>query len=318
MLGLLALAPVSVAFGIVALVRIGRTRQRGKGLAVAGLVLSGAWCLVGVVALLLGAAYVSAHPGALSPSSAMPGISGMPGMRLVSGLGPGSCFDLPPQRAVTGWVTVVSCIQPHDRQLYAKVDFGGGYPGAAEAARQTQLVCLKAMGADFLDPEGILEAARPFGYVPTPAAYRARKAQAWCTLAGQSGQLSENLMQATGDYTAQQLAFLRTTEQTTLIRSGMTSTVVGDLEQARDFAAQLASADRAEARQLLGLRFPAGPERGEAAAIARDDLAEAEQARAFAAVTTEGQAQAVIGRMAASALSSDVHTIRIQLGLDAA
>lgn len=239
-------------------------------------------------------------------------------MRLVSGLSPGTCFDVPPRQAVTSWVTVVSCIQPHDRQLYAKIDFTGDYPGAAKAQRQTQLACLKAMGTDFLDPAGILEAARPFGYAPAASEYQLRKAQAWCTLAGQSGQLSENLTQASGDYTTQQLTFLKATEQTALLRSGMVATVVGDLGQARDFAGQLALADHAEARLLVDLRFPEGPERGEAAAIARDDLAEAVQAQAVASATTEGQAQAVIARMSASALSSDFHAIRIQLGLDAA
>ena len=309
-LGLLAVVPVSVVFGIVALVRVGRTRQRGKGLAIAGLVLSGVWCLVGVAALLLGAAYVSAHPDALSPSPA--------GMRLVSGLSPGTCFDVPPARDVTSWVTVVSCVQPHDRQLYAKIDFTGGYPGAVRAEQQTQLACLKAMGTSFLDPVGIMEASRSFVYAPSSSEYQYGRPQAWCTLAGQSGQLGGNLMQAPGDYTTQQLRFLKATKQTALMRTGMVAAVVGDLSQARDFAGQLASADRAEAQLLVDLPFPKGPERNAASAIARDDLKEAVQAQALAAATTQGRAQAIVEDMSSSTLSSDFHAMRIQLGLDAA
>jgi hypothetical protein len=47
--GLISFIPLGIIFGIVALARIPRTGQKGKGLAIAGLVLSGLW-LAGIVA----------------------------------------------------------------------------------------------------------------------------------------------------------------------------------------------------------------------------------------------------------------------------
>jgi len=308
-LGLLAIAPVSVVLGIVALVRIGRTRQRGKGLAIAGLVLSGAWCAVAVAAIMLGAVYVSSHPDALSPS---------PGMRLVSELSPGTCFDVTPDQAVTNWVTVVSCIQPHDRQLYDKIDFHGAYPGQAESRDQSQAACVRALGTAFIDPLGIEGAARLFFYAPAQSSYLAGGAQAWCTLSAESGRLSGNLMQSSGDYTTEQLGFLKATEQTVLLRTGVGAMAVGDLPQAQDFAAQLARVDRAEARQLLGMRFSEGTERSAAAVIARDDLAEAPVAQELASAATEAGARALVGRLMASSIDTDMHALRVLLGLDAA
>ncbi|MBC3842766.1 DUF4190 domain-containing protein [Streptacidiphilus sp. 4-A2] len=124
-LGLLAIIPISIVFGIIALVRISRNRQRGKGLAVAGLVLSGVWTLAATVAILLGAACTSAHPGPFTPTA---------DIRPVYTLAPGTCFDVP-ARSVTDFVTVVSCDQPHDRQLYAKIDLHGPYPAGSRAER---------------------------------------------------------------------------------------------------------------------------------------------------------------------------------------
>lgn len=45
----------SVVFGIIALVQIKRTRERGKGLAIGGLVATGAWLAAIAVALIVAA-----------------------------------------------------------------------------------------------------------------------------------------------------------------------------------------------------------------------------------------------------------------------
>ncbi|MBC3843523.1 DUF4190 domain-containing protein [Streptacidiphilus sp. 4-A2] len=107
-LGLLGVAPVSVVLGIVALVRIARTRQRGKGLAIAGLVLSGLWTVLGVGIVVLALAFVATHPTEANGVSA-----GGPGQQRVATMALGTCFDQP-QQQTTDYVTVVPCSGPHD------------------------------------------------------------------------------------------------------------------------------------------------------------------------------------------------------------
>jgi hypothetical protein len=69
-LSLLGLFPLGLILGIVALVRIGRTRQQGKVLAILRVVFSGLWLLVSVLSALLAAFYLSTsvHRSALPHS----------------------------------------------------------------------------------------------------------------------------------------------------------------------------------------------------------------------------------------------------------
>lgn len=107
--GLLALVPVSVGTGVAALLQVRRTGQAGLGLAVGGLVASGVWTLVGLLALAvwmiapMGLPFGS-DPVALGPAGA------------VDGLTEGECFDVPadPSNAVS----VVPCDGLHDGEVF--------------------------------------------------------------------------------------------------------------------------------------------------------------------------------------------------------
>lgn len=107
--GLLALVPVSVGTGVAALLQVRRTGQGGLGLAVGGLVASGVWTLVGLLALAvwmiapMGLPFVS-DPVALGPASA------------VDGLTEGECFDFPADPANP--VSVVPCGGLHDGEVF--------------------------------------------------------------------------------------------------------------------------------------------------------------------------------------------------------
>ena len=125
-LGLFAVVPAGVVFGVLALVRIGRTRQRGKGLAVAGLVLSGLWLLAAMGGVITAAVFYKSGQVAS-------GVSGS-GTRSVSALPSGTCFNQP-AGSTTLRVTVVPCAGLHDRQLFEKITLGGSYPGL-DADRQ--------------------------------------------------------------------------------------------------------------------------------------------------------------------------------------
>ena len=96
-LGLLACVPLGVIFGIVALVETRGGRRSGRGLAIAGLVISALWVPVGVIAALFGMAGESLITGTVDSS---------PLVRV------GECFN-------PDINTRVDCGQPHSDEVFA-------------------------------------------------------------------------------------------------------------------------------------------------------------------------------------------------------
>jgi hypothetical protein len=99
----------SVIFGIVALVKVRKTGQSGKGLAIAGLVLSGVWLLVIGTAIIL-----AAKDGKVS----------------VDRLRTGDCIKTLSESDTVYRMPVVPCTQPHQGEVYGEFDLTrGDYPG---------------------------------------------------------------------------------------------------------------------------------------------------------------------------------------------
>src|SRR5262249_38150779 len=133
-------AILSIIFGIMALRRIRRTRQPGRGLAIAGLAFSAIWLLIGAFFVLVavkGPAHPSASGGDSSTSgggssspTAKPSSSASPGSPStnVFALHPGQCFQNPPasqtELGVTN-VTVVPCTKPHNAQAFVRFTVRG-------------------------------------------------------------------------------------------------------------------------------------------------------------------------------------------------
>jgi hypothetical protein len=112
-------AVLSVIFGIVALADIRRTRQRGKGLAISGIVLSGVW-VVAVLAFV-GTAFVQGFEEGASQTTSSSGFQ----------LKPGQCFDRD-ANSQSAVVTVRDCAKPHDAEAFASEPIPSStYPGLA-------------------------------------------------------------------------------------------------------------------------------------------------------------------------------------------
>jgi hypothetical protein len=149
LLGFTGIAAIlAIIFGIIALTRISRLGLRGRGMAIAGLVLGCGW--IGLVVLGIGLAaisYQAAPSTAGAPSSGS--ITGSPaaGQRIsVFSLVAGDCFDNPTGTAAQSVSTVVqtSCNQPHNAQIYATFKLTGSifsYPGQAKIRRLAQDGC---------------------------------------------------------------------------------------------------------------------------------------------------------------------------------
>jgi len=164
-------AILSINFGIMALRRVRRTGQPGRGLAIAGLIFSAIWLLIGTF-FVLGAgkgplqpsasggpsSASSGHSSASSgPSSASGGPSSSPTAKPSSSASPGSlsanvfalhpgqCFQNPPasqtELGVT-YVTVVPCAKPHNAQAFVQFTIkGASWPGTEAIQRQADSGC---------------------------------------------------------------------------------------------------------------------------------------------------------------------------------
>ncbi len=125
---------LAVPFGVVALVKIGQRPQRGKGLAVAGLVISGVW-VVAVAAFLLDSAQVTASAGGASQGAGAGAVNFFSQRT-------GACFRDPLRHRSTGSVptevTSVPCTRAHNAQVFAQFHAVGGlkYPGRTALLRQ--------------------------------------------------------------------------------------------------------------------------------------------------------------------------------------
>jgi hypothetical protein len=141
-LGLLGVVLLSVIFGIIALRQIPRRMQRGRGLAIAGLAISGGWVVLMAGLIFLGATTPPPKPPVSAPTVSP---SAGPGGTNVFALRTGQCFQNPPaSQTVLGitYVTVVPCTTSHNAQVFVQFSaVGSRYPGNASLKRQADLGC---------------------------------------------------------------------------------------------------------------------------------------------------------------------------------
>lgn len=148
---------LSLILGFVALGQIRRSPQRGRGLAIASIVLSVIW---GAVLAFFLVGHSSGTPntpsanggGTPSAPTASPSVSpsgggsASPGTASVFALRTGQCFQNPPaSQSILGITTVavVPCTTPHNAQVFVEFAATGGstYPGRSALKRQADTGC---------------------------------------------------------------------------------------------------------------------------------------------------------------------------------
>jgi Septum formation len=128
-LGIIGGVLLSVIFGIIALIQTKGGRQAGRGMAIAGLVISGAWILVGVVVVVLIVVF---------------------GQRTVEAtdVQVGDCIETTPgDNAKVKTLPKVSCDKPHEGEVYALLPVSGNtYPGQTSLQDEYEKKCESALG----------------------------------------------------------------------------------------------------------------------------------------------------------------------------
>jgi Domain of unknown function (DUF4190)/Septum formation len=127
-------------FGIIALVQIRRTGQKGTGLAVTGLVLSALWLLVigvGVVLLIAGTADRDTE-GEITEGGSVSAMS----------LQVGDCLNGLEEEGNVRSLPAVPCAEPHEGEVYATFDLPEGeYPGDTAVVEQAETGCDERLSA---------------------------------------------------------------------------------------------------------------------------------------------------------------------------
>ncbi|SCG34108.1 DUF4190 domain-containing protein [Micromonospora halophytica] len=224
-LGLLG-GVLGAVLAVFALRRIRRTGERGRGFAVAGLVLFGVWALVLVLVLTV-------------PPSRPEPESGVRGLRI------GDCFrveDIPSgTRAAPDEVTEVPCTEPHDAELVDRLPgyeryADEAYPGTAALSARAESACRRQQRSYVLDPLSIPAEVRLRWYVPSRVEW-GTDPQITCYLAAGGSPLTRPLRQDATVLRPEQLAYLM---------------AVRDFDEARNvLAAQGPTAPPAELRTMV-------------------------------------------------------------------
>jgi hypothetical protein len=266
---LLCLAPLGLVFGIVALVQIARRGQRGKGLAIAGVTVSGAVLLLAGIAAAVVDFRVWTPPARDTAGEVV-----KPGWTTFHSIEPGDCFtprsglpgrDAPPTPGAD--VRLLPCDAPHRGEAYAafRLPEQDQAPGRDDVVAIARPQCAKL----FLD-----YTADPVAFGPLQTYFFYPDEQGWA--AGQRGVLcwvarpgnalldSSVRLDAAGLDTAQSdyLMALKPLNSEGVLRPAKSPEQ--DLAGARAWAARMAEAQAETARLLKDVQLPSGAEQPKA------------------------------------------------------
>jgi hypothetical protein len=182
--GIVPAVPLTLVLGPVALIRISRTKARGRSLAITGLVLAGLWTIAVAIG---GAVYLTQHHHQSARPAALP---------RVFKLRTGQCVDS--ARSGMSSPTVVSCGQAHDAEVFGTFQVTGHrYPGATAVRQQADQGCAARLSG-YLNPQLSLSSLTESYVYPDAGAWAAGERTVVCTVRSASGQLTGSVRAAPG------------------------------------------------------------------------------------------------------------------------
>ncbi|MGY4644736.1 DUF4190 domain-containing protein [Cellulomonas sp. URHB0016] len=188
--GVVLLGPVALVLGIVALRRTAVRGTRGRGLAIAGVVLG----VVGTVALAAG---VTVAVLTASQQRPLPADVAEARTAHVAQLVTGSCLDALPSGESVESVRVVPCAEPHAAQVVTDYEFASDavWPGQDAADARVARACV-------LDADEVAEGVRAVSWAPTESGWRRGDRQGLCLAVLDDGQVSGSFLDGSATVTA--------------------------------------------------------------------------------------------------------------------
>jgi hypothetical protein len=190
---------LGVIFGLVGLKQVKQRAERGRGMAISGIVIGGAWAALFAVLITLGAM------GKFDDGNTQ-----------VMDLKSGQCFNTvneklsdfgktPDDSKVTTGVDVVDCAEEHDAEAYDVYQIQAAedapYPGVPKVSADAQTTCLK-YARTYLDGRRPKAGTGIFYYIPPASSWAQNKRQVICFFGFPNGRQAGTVKQLSGGGTS--------------------------------------------------------------------------------------------------------------------
>ncbi|MFE2539175.1 DUF4190 domain-containing protein [Actinacidiphila glaucinigra] len=281
--GVLCMVPVvGVVLGAIALVQIRRTGERGKGMAVTGLVLSSVGTLLCALVLVGGGAgaFVKGFKEGAREGARDGG---------AFSLRRGECFDTPGGglQAPAADMDTVPCAQRHAAEVVGTFRLPGpqAYPGDAALRDRVEERCQRLADGYAMDAWAVPADVKVYYYAPDRETWKLGDREVTCVFGKEKGTLKGSLRQDASTLDAHQVAYLEAANALNEAMAGGPEEeyVEDDLDGYRKWAGEVTVALAVEARALRAHDWPAGAAEPVAALAAEAGKARAYWARAAAA-----------------------------------
>lgn len=207
LVGLLCLPPLGIVFGIVALVQIAKKGERGKALAIVGLVLS---VLMTGAAVFAAERVVTAIGGRLDEVGEFADVEG--DLTDIDALRAGDCFNVPDgdlmgERPLT---YKIDCARVHHGEVTASsLTATAAAPESAAADRKSEDACWQAQDAYAMDTWAVPADAEMFYYAPSRESWRQGDRRLVCVIGTTNEERSGSLRKDAGMLKPEQATFLK-------------------------------------------------------------------------------------------------------------
>lgn len=208
--GFLVATPIiGLIFGIVSLSAVRKSGQKGKGLAISGIVLSSAW--IAIFATFMTIAVIATGDPAVRDAN---GTVVSPGVVSVFALQKKDCFTLPhgvigSTHTKTATVKVVPCSTAHDSEsigLFTLAD--ESLPTADDLHTESTKQCVQLLNAAIPDPASLPSGSRMEYLYPDQRAWDNGRRQVMCFVQFPAATMTQSVCRDPSSYTVDQMVFL--------------------------------------------------------------------------------------------------------------
>ncbi|MDF3147798.1 MULTISPECIES: DUF4190 domain-containing protein [unclassified Streptomyces] len=283
-LGILCFVPaVGLVLGLIALAQIKKKGERGKGMAIAGSVLSSVGLALWALALSTGSA-----------SDFWDGFrDAANGQGTAYALAKGDCFDTPTGNLEGDAYDVdeVPCAREHDGEVFAVVTLpGGSFPGDDEVERTADDKCYALQDGYAMDTWAVPDDVDVYYLVPSRQSWRIGDREITCLFGStaENGTLTGSLRGDSTTLDVDQIAFLSATNAIdTALYEEPEEYPEDDLAANQAWAKDVRAALGEQIEALRGHTWPAGAKGPVAALIEEMEDARKDWARAAAATDAD-------------------------------
>ncbi|GGP51962.1 DUF4190 domain-containing protein [Streptomyces melanogenes] len=277
--------PLGLVLGAIALGRIRKHGQRGKGMAITGVVLSAISTVLAVVLVVSGA--VSAFWDGFRD-----GIDEVKSTRSTMDLRKGDCFDVPGgelEREVVN-VTIVPCAKPHDGEVSGSFKLDGStFPGDKAITALADRKCWAVEQEYAMDSWALPVEAESYYYTPSTRSWRLGDHSVTCSFATTSGKLTGSVRNDARRLDADQVTYLRSSNayDRVLATGPDRDRVEDDLPAFKKWAGEVSQVLGQESARLRERSWPASAQAQVSARAKEAELAGKEWAKAAGAADAE-------------------------------